>query len=86
MAIRALAGLARLANWSAPDDVELVDGAFEEWGLPLVEGAIARTIDDAIAVAESLGYPVVVKVVSGGLAHKTEMGGVQLDLQRRFEP
>ena len=81
VAIRALAGLARLANWSAPREAQLVDGAFEEWGLPLIEGAIARTIDDAIAVAESLGYPVVVKVVSGGLAHKTEVGGVQLDLR-----
>ena len=80
-AIRALAGLARLANWSAPREAQLVDGAFEEWGLPLVEGAIARTTDDAIAVAESLGYPVVVKVVSGGLAHKTEVGGVQVDLR-----
>ncbi len=80
-AIRALSGLARLANWSAPGDVALIDRAFEEWGLPLVEGAIARTTDDAIAVAESLGYPVVVKVVSGGLAHKTEVGGVQVDLR-----
>ena len=81
VAIRALAGLARLTNWSAPGDMEPIDRGFEEWGLPLVEGAIARTTDDAIAVAESLGYPVVVKVVSGGLAHKTEVGGVQLDLR-----
>jgi acetate---CoA ligase (ADP-forming) len=80
-AIRAVAGLARLANWSAPGEVPPLDGAFEEWGLPLVEGAIARTADEAVAVAESLGYPVVVKVVSGGLAHKTEVGGVRVDLR-----
>jgi acyl-CoA synthetase (NDP forming) len=80
-AIRAVAGLARLANWSVPVEVPPLDGAFEEWGLPLVEGAIARTADEAVAVAESLGYPVVVKVVSGGLAHKTEVGGVRVDLR-----
>lgn len=80
-AIRALAGLARLANWSAPVEMQPIIGAFEEWGLPLIEGAIARTADEAIAVAESLGYPVVVKVVSSGLAHKTEVGGVQVDLR-----
>jgi acetate---CoA ligase (ADP-forming) len=80
-AIRALAGLARLANWSAPVELQPVIGAFEQWGLPLIEGAIARTADEAIAVAESLGYPVVVKVLAGGLAHKTELGGVRVDLR-----
>jgi len=79
-AIRALAGLARLANWPAPREVQAIDGELEEWGLPLVEGAVARTAEEAVAVAESLGYPVVVKVVSAGLAHKTEAGGVRVDL------
>jgi acetate---CoA ligase (ADP-forming) len=80
-AIRAVAGLARLANWSAPGEAPPIDVAFEGWGVPLVEGDVARTADEAIAVAESLGYPVVVKVVSGGLAHKTEVGGVRVDLR-----
>jgi acetate---CoA ligase (ADP-forming) len=80
-AIRALAGLGQLANWSAPEETQPIDGAFEEWGLPLIDGAIARTADEAIAIATSLGYPVVVKVVSSGLAHKTEVGGVRVDLR-----
>ena len=80
-AIRALAGLARLANWPAPTEVQPIGGEFEEWGLPLVEGAIARTADEAITIAESLGYPVVVKVVATGLIHKTEVGGVRVDLR-----
>ena len=84
-AIRALAGLARLAKWSAPREVQLIDGEFEEWGLPLVEGTTARTTDEAVAVAERLGYPVVVKVVAGGLAHKTEVGGVRVDLRDASE-
>ena len=81
-AIRALAGLARLANRSAPTEVRPIDGEFEEWGLPLVEGAIARTAEEAIAIAESLGYPVAVKVVATGLVHKTDVGGVRVDLPK----
>jgi acetate---CoA ligase (ADP-forming) len=80
-AIRALAGLARLANRSAPTKVRPIEGEFEDWGLPLVEGSIARTGEEAITIAESLGYPVVVKVVATGLAHKTEVGGVRVDLR-----
>ena len=85
VAMRALAGLARLAKWSGLREVQLIDGPFEEWGLPLVEGTTARTTDEAVAVAERLGYPVVVKVVAGGLAHKTEVGGVRVDLRDASE-
>jgi succinyl-CoA synthetase beta subunit len=80
VAMRGLAGLARLAKWSVQTDVQVIGGPFEEWGLPLIEGTTARTTDEAVAVAERLGYPVVVKVVAGGLAHKTEVGGVRVDL------
>ena len=81
VAIRALAGLARLAKWATPEKLQPIEGAFEEWGLPTVEGAVARTAHEAIDIVESLGYPVVVKVVSSGLTHKTEVGGVRVDLR-----
>jgi acyl-CoA synthetase (NDP forming) len=80
VAIRALAGLARLARWSALGDLPLIEADFERWGLPFVEGETAHTTEEAIAAAGRLGYPVVVKVVSPGLAHKTETGGVRLAL------
>jgi acetate---CoA ligase (ADP-forming) len=80
-AIRALAALARLSNRPATTEVRPIDGEFEDWGLPTVGGAIARTADEAITIAESLSYPVVVKVVATGLAHKTEVGGVRVDLR-----
>jgi acyl-CoA synthetase (NDP forming) len=79
-AIRALAGLARLATWPALRDLPLTERGFESWGLPLVEGETAHTVDEAIAAADRLGYPVAVKVVSPGLAHKSEIGGVKLAL------
>jgi acyl-CoA synthetase (NDP forming) len=78
VAIRALAGLARLSRWAALGDLPLIEDDFERWGLPLVEGETAHTADEAIAAADRLGYPVVVKVVSPGMAHKTETGGVKL--------
>jgi succinyl-CoA synthetase beta subunit len=80
VAIRALAGLARLARWSALGDLPLIEADLERWGLPFVEGETAHTAEEAIVAADRLGYPVVVKVVSPGLAHKTETGGVRLAL------
>ena len=47
----------------------------------MVEGEFAADPSQAVAVAERIGYPVVVKVSAPGLAHKTEVGGVRLDLK-----
>lgn len=51
-----------------------------EWGIPVVETRLARSRDEARAVAEQLGYPVVLKVVSPDIAHKSDVGGVRLQL------
>jgi acetyltransferase len=79
-AIRALAGLIGLARESQVADIVPITGDFTDWGLLLVEGGEVVDADSAVAMAERLGYPVVVKVNSPGLAHKTEVGGVALDL------
>ncbi|MEQ9488109.1 MAG: acetate--CoA ligase family protein [Alphaproteobacteria bacterium] len=49
-------------------------------GLSVPEGALVRSATEAVAAAKSLGYPVVLKAVSSTLAHKTEAGGVALNL------
>ncbi|MNQ03495.1 hypothetical protein D3C85_161980 [compost metagenome] len=51
-----------------------------EFGVQPVDEAIARTADEAAAVAGRLGFPVVLKVLSADIAHKTEAGGVRLRL------
>ena len=79
-AIRALAGLGRLASRQPAASPGPLVASFEDWGLPLVEGDLATDADAAVAIAQGLGYPVVLKVSSPGLAHKTEIGGVALDL------
>ncbi len=50
------------------------------YGIPVVSSPTATTVEGAIACAESLGYPVVVKLVSKTITHKTDVGGVRLNL------
>jgi len=50
----------------------------EPFGLPLVQSALCADPDAAAHAAEKLGYPVVVKICSADLPHKSEAGGVAL--------
>jgi acetyl coenzyme A synthetase (ADP forming)-like protein len=65
------------------DDVWLTPADTRElllaYGLPLVPERLASGADEAVAAAEELGFPVVVKTAVPG-AHKTELGGIALDL------
>ncbi len=49
------------------------------YGFPLVGERVAATPEEAVAAAEAVGYPAVVKTAAAGV-HKTESGGVALDL------
>lgn len=49
-------------------------------GLPFPKGGFARTADEAVQVAASIGYPVVLKAQSADLSHKSDAGGVVLNL------
>jgi acetyltransferase len=48
----------------------------QEFGIPLVETLPAKDADDAVRMAERLGYPVVLKIDSPDIVHKTDVGGV----------
>ena len=50
------------------------------YGIPIVETRVATSAEQAVAAASQLGYPVVVKVHSKTIAHKSEVGGVRLNL------
>ncbi len=54
-------------------------------GLPMPKSRIAHKLDEAIAYAEEIGYPVVMKIVSKDIIHKSDAGGVALDLGNRKE-
>ncbi len=51
------------------------------YGIITVEHRVARSPDEAAAAALELGFPVVLKVLSPDIVHKTEVGGVVLDLR-----
>ncbi len=53
---------------------------FAKVGVPVVEERRAATAEAAAAAAASLGFPVVLKLDSPDIAHKTEVGGVKLNL------
>ena len=50
------------------------------YGVPTVETLTAASRDEAVAAAVALGYPVALKLLSETVTHKTEVGGVKLDL------
>ena len=68
---------------------DLPKGTLPEWlgksllegeGIRIPGGRLVRTLDEARAAAEAIGFPVVIKAQAGALAHKTEAGGVILNL------
>ena len=54
-------------------------------GIPTPRSIIARNLDAAVNAAEKIGYPVVMKVVSKDILHKSDAGGVALDLDDKDE-
>ncbi len=51
------------------------------YGIPTVETRVAASEDEAAAVAAKLGFPIVLKVYSETITHKTDVGGVKLNLR-----
>ncbi len=50
------------------------------YGIPTVDTRIAVTADEAVEKAQSIGFPVVLKLYSETITHKTDVGGVKLNL------
>jgi acetate---CoA ligase (ADP-forming) len=50
-------------------------------GIPTVAGVAATNLEETLAAAEKIGYPVAIKVISSGISHKSDVGGVQLNLR-----
>jgi acetyltransferase len=51
-------------------------------GIPISQTIEARSANEALVAAESLGYPVVMKIDSPDITHKQDVGGVQTDIQQ----
>jgi acetate---CoA ligase (ADP-forming) len=52
----------------------------QAYGLRIPQSDLAPTVDEAVAIAERIGYPVVLKIASPDILHKTDVGGVRVGL------
>ncbi len=57
----------------------------KEAGLKFPKSAVAKNLGEALEVAGEIGYPVAMKILSPDILHKTEFGGVRLDLEDEEE-
>jgi acetate---CoA ligase (ADP-forming) len=67
----------RGTGWLNPNETRALLSAY---GIPQPPGAFARTADEAVRIAERVGFPVAVKIVSSTIVHKSEAGGVRLNV------
>ncbi len=54
-------------------------------GIAVAEARLARTSDEAVALAREVGFPVVLKICSSDVVHKSDVGGVKLNLKTEAE-
>jgi acetate---CoA ligase (ADP-forming) len=81
-ATRVLSAVSGSSAWVGQDEV---DALFRTWGIPTLDLAMARDVDEAVERATEIGFPVAMKLVSSTLTHKTDVGGVLLDLENEAD-
>ncbi len=57
----------------------------EDYNIPVLDYRVAKSEEEAVEAAEELGYPVVMKIVSSKGVHKSDIGGVVLDIKSKDE-
>ncbi|MBP2473598.1 acyl-CoA synthetase (NDP forming)/RimJ/RimL family protein N-acetyltransferase [Crossiella equi] len=75
-------------GWLTAAETSLTDEEASEllacYGIDVVPYRVVSSVDDAVAAAEDLGYPVALKSVSEHLRHRTDLVGVRLDLPGKY--
>ncbi len=54
----------------------------KDYGIPITDFALARTEAEAVKHAKKMGFPVVLKIVSPDIVHKSDVGGVMVNLSK----
>lgn len=79
---RALTVVREHEKRNEPEIVEFeAQEVLKAYGLPTPETVLARSSDEAVAAAEEMGYPVVLKIASPHISHKSDVGGVVVNLR-----
>lgn len=73
------------ANGAAALDEVASKKLLRAYGIPVSKEEIAQTPAEAVKIAKSIGFPVVAKVVSADILHKSDIGGVVLNLNSSAE-
>lgn len=63
-----------LSEWEA-------SSILKEYGIPVAESALATTIEEGVQAAKKIGYPLVLKVVSPSILHKSDLGAVIVGIE-----
>ncbi len=78
-----------LSSLKKADDTVVLEYHAKEvlraWGLPVPECRMAESRDAAVEAGESLGYPLALKVLSPRIIHKSDSGGVQLNIKNALD-
>ena len=61
--------------------LEMINVLLTAYDIPVAETILASTIQEALAAARKIGFPVVLKIASPDIPHKSEFGGVVLDVR-----
>jgi acetyltransferase len=77
--VRRIFGRVRAAGRALLTEIEAKE-VLAAYDVPVVMPIACRTVDEAIEAAKKLGYPVVLKLLSSTVTHKSDVGGVQLNL------
>lgn len=64
---------------------EVATGLMKEYGIPVVETRYAESSSEAAEAANDIGFPVVIKLRSSTITHKTDVGGIVLNIQDKAE-
>jgi acetyltransferase len=78
--IEKIFNLARSENRTILDEYESKK-ILEAYGIPTVPTEVAKSAEEAAALAQKMGFPIVLKLYSRTITHKTDVGGVKLNLQ-----
>ena len=66
-------------------DTDDVSEVLHSYGFPLIESHIVKDIDTSLEIANEIGYPVVTKIIGKELIHKSDVGGVVINIHNDDE-
>lgn len=75
----------KAANGAAALDEVASKKLLRAYGIPISKEEVAQTAAEAVKIAKQIGFPVVAKVVSPDILHKSDVGGVELNLASAAE-